>query len=85
MKNVLSLSVSLIAFTITCFSQTTFQRAIGTLNTDNIRDIKQTSDGGYIAVGSVPTSGTVTDVLVIRINSTGDTLWTKAIGFTYFN
>ncbi|MBI4931801.1 MAG: T9SS type A sorting domain-containing protein [Bacteroidetes bacterium] len=79
MKKILTLLVSLISFAITGFPQTTFQRAIGTSGTDNIRDIKQTSDGGFIAVGSMPASS-ATDVLVIRTNSSGDTLWTKGIG-----
>jgi len=46
------------------------------------QSVLQTSDDGYIVVGSTNyiSSGTNYDVYVIRTNSVGDTLWTKAFG-----
>lgn len=48
---------------------------------DEIHDVKQTIDGGYIMVGFTGSFGAGgRDGLVIRTDSNGDTLWTKAIG-----
>jgi len=44
-------------------------------------DIKQTSDGGFILVGLTNSYGAGDrDIYVIKTNSVGDTIWTKAIG-----
>ncbi|MCX7994452.1 MAG: choice-of-anchor D domain-containing protein [candidate division WOR-3 bacterium] len=45
------------------------------------RSVQQLSDGGYIVVGSItnPLYGTQ-DVWLLRLNSIGDTLWTKKFG-----
>jgi hypothetical protein len=43
--------------------------------------VKETSDGGFIAVGMNQNSDqTFRNIYVVRTNSTGDTLWTKIIG-----
>ncbi len=42
--------------------------------------IRQTTDGGYVICGSVEMDNNLNDVYVIRLNSVGDTLWTKTIG-----
>src|SRR5256885_10722757 len=44
-------------------------------------DVRQTSDGGYILCGQSSTWNPGNyDAYLIRINSNGDTLWTKVIG-----
>lgn len=44
-------------------------------------DFIQTSDGGFILAGQTSSYGTdVTDLYMIKTNSTGDTLWTSTIG-----
>ena len=53
----------------------------GGSNTEEVFDIQQTADGGYVAVGytSTNTAGYY-DVYFLRIGSGGDTLWTKTYG-----
>jgi hypothetical protein len=41
--------------------------------------VEQTSDGGYIVVGTL-LSGNQMDILLVKTNSMGDTVWTKIIG-----
>jgi hypothetical protein len=44
-------------------------------------EVKETSDGGYIIIGSTNSYGAGSaDVYLVRINSLGDTLWTKTVG-----
>jgi hypothetical protein len=43
------------------------------------QSVQQTSDGGYILTGYSNTPGT-DDVYLVKTNSTGDTLWTRAYG-----
>ena len=54
----------------------------GGRNSDHAYDIKQTSDNGYIIVGSTDDFGKneSTNVYILKLNSLGDTLWTKAYG-----
>jgi len=43
--------------------------------------VQQTSDGGYAFTGiAVNNTGTFTDVLLVKTDSNGDTLWTKTYG-----
>ena len=46
------------------------------------KDIKQTSDNGYIVCGSCSEEATslYDDILLLKINSDGNTAWTKRIG-----
>ncbi|NQV02962.1 MAG: T9SS type A sorting domain-containing protein [Bacteroidia bacterium] len=43
--------------------------------------VESTSDGGYVMVGTV-VSGQQTNILLIKTDATGDTLWTRLIGAT---
>lgn len=54
----------------------------GGRNSDHAYDVKQTSDNGYIVVGSTDDFGKnqSTNVYILKLNSIGDTLWTKAYG-----
>ena len=46
----------------------------------------QTSDGGYIATGNTASAGAGdSDILVVRTNSSGDTLWTRIYGGPLFD
>ena len=68
-----------------------WQRALGGSNTDVLFDIKQTDDGGYIAVGdTVSNDGDVSgyhpstissgDCWVVRLSGTGNLMWQKCLG-----
>ena len=54
----------------------------GGRNSDHGYDVKQTSDNGFIVVGSTDDFGKneSTNVYILKLNSIGDTLWTKAYG-----
>lgn len=66
-----------------------WQKTLGSLNTDSAHDIEQTSDGGYIFVGTVGNSdGDVigsygSQIWVVKINSFGVITWQKTLGGTY--
>lgn len=48
---------------------------------DELHDVKETADGGYIAVGFTDSYGAGDrDGLVVRTDVNGDTLWTRTIG-----
>lgn len=50
-------------------------------NWERINDAVMTSDSGIVMVGEVqPMNGESSDVLIIRTDKNGDTLWTKQIG-----
>ncbi|MBE9467442.1 MAG: hypothetical protein IMY72_03855 [Bacteroidetes bacterium] len=59
-----------------------WEKQISITNKQSGKCIKQTSDGGYIIVGST-TANNNTDVYLIRTDQTGDTLWTKNFGGIY--
>jgi len=44
--------------------------------------VTQTADGGYVVTGGIINPDTDNNVLLIRTNATGDTLWTRAYGGT---
>jgi hypothetical protein len=71
----------MLAINYTAFSQTTFIKLYGGAGTDSGRFVEFTSDGGYIVVGHTTTnSNGFADMYVLRVNSVGDTLWSKKIG-----
>jgi uncharacterized delta-60 repeat protein len=60
-----------------------WSRAIGRTNSDGAYSIQQTSDGGYIVAGSTDSFGAGGhDVLIIKLNSSGNIQWSRAIGGT---
>jgi hypothetical protein len=64
----------------TIFAQTIFQKTYGTIGVEEGRFIEKTNDGGYlIAGGTTYFDSTAYDSFVIKVNSLGDTLWTKII------
>jgi hypothetical protein len=48
-------------------------------------DIEPTNDGGYIATGSFTSYATDKGSFVARFNSSGDTIWTRSLVYTYNN
>ncbi|MFC1799572.1 FlgD immunoglobulin-like domain containing protein [Candidatus Eisenbacteria bacterium] len=60
-----------------------WMKGYGGTDFDKGYEIEKTSDGGYIAVGNTSSFGSgQEDVYVVRVNSVGDTLWTRAYGGT---
>lgn len=58
-----------------------WEKAIGGTDSDLGKSICQTLDGGYIITGNTKSFGTgYADVYVIRLNASGELLWTKTIG-----
>ncbi len=63
------------------FGDTIWTKTIGGDSIDIAYDVKQTTDGGYILVGSTCSFGQgATDVYLMKTNSSGDTLWTNTYG-----
>lgn len=80
MKNLI-LTLVAVLITISINAQTTFQKTYGGTAMDEAKSVKQTFDGGYIIVGTTTSFGAGgRDVLVIKTNAVGDTLWTKTLG-----
>lgn len=62
-------------------AQVTFEKTFDISGDDVANDVRQTSDGGFIICGSVDYSAMSSgDVILIRTNANGDTLWTKIYG-----
>ncbi|MBI4649353.1 MAG: T9SS type A sorting domain-containing protein [Bacteroidia bacterium] len=58
-----------------------WEKAFGTVSKEWANEIVQSPDGGYLAVGFSHVSSTQKYGYVVKLNSGGDTIWTK-IGFT---
>ena len=57
---------------------TLWAKSFGSSKDDNLRSVRQTADGGYILAGSTYKSFTNDyDLVLIKTNTSGDTLWTK--------
>lgn len=58
-----------------------WERNYGGIGTDEGYDVRETADGGFIIAGATTSFGAgMSDVYLIRTNSTGDTLWTRTFG-----
>lgn len=87
-KSILLLSLSLIFnFSFSQLPEIEWQKAYGGDDQDIAYDLKNTSDGGLILAGySNSNSGDVTgnhgarDIWIVKISSTGETLWKKVYG-----
>jgi hypothetical protein len=87
---VLILFINLILFS-TIYGQVTWQKTYGWDEDDRGRCIKQTSDGGYILAGDSDwywnndDKKLYGDILLMKLDTYGDTLWTKKYGGTYWD
>lgn len=62
-------------------AQSNWARSFGGGNDDQLRDVQQTSDGGYIAVGVTSSFGSGgDDVWVVKLNSAGSVQFEKVYG-----
>jgi hypothetical protein len=60
---------------------TLWTKTYGGVGSEVIYNVKQTKDGGYIFTGYTTSFGAGNnDVYLVRTNSVGDTLWTRAFG-----
>lgn len=69
-----------------------WQKTLGGTEFDKCNSIQPTNDGGYIMAGyTYSTDGDVTgnhggcDYWVVKLNATGDIIWQKTLGGTYFD
>jgi hypothetical protein len=73
-------------FSLVCAQapDTLWTRVYGGTNWDYARSVQQTSDGGYVIVGTTESidSG---DVYFIKTDADGDTIWTKTYGYADFS
>jgi len=65
---------------------TLWTKTFGGSSNEDCFSIQQTTDGGYILVGETQSfSAGMGDVWIIKTNASGDTLWTKAFGGSYYD
>jgi hypothetical protein len=62
------------------FAQQRWQKTYGGRASDYGSSVRQTTDGGYIIAGTTGSFGVGGSVYLIKTNTFGDTLWTKALG-----
>jgi len=79
MQKKLFLTLSIVFVSLIGYSQIMFQRAFQN-SFSTVYGAQQTSDGGYIMAGFHQVSLTDFDYLAVKLNSIGDTLWTKTYG-----
>ncbi len=70
-----------------CFAQIQWQKCYGGTGWDEIRDIEQTNDGGYIFIaytesndGDIIGKHAGTDIWVVKLNFSGIIIWQKCLG-----
>jgi hypothetical protein len=65
---------------------TTWDKNFGGLGDDVGKSVQQTRDGGYIIVGSkTKAGGGILDVLLTKVDASGDEEWEKTFGGTGWN
>jgi hypothetical protein len=81
MKILYSLIISVIFFSAISEAQTTFQKLIGDGAYEDAQSIQQTTDGGFIMVGSSETA--LSRIYLVKTDSAGVVLWTKTYHSTH--
>jgi len=82
MKSISLLIVTYLIFSIPLFAQapdTLWTKTFGGSSWDEGYYVQQTTDGGFIFLGTTQSFGPI-DIWLIRTNSSGDTLWTRTYG-----
>lgn len=70
-----------IFFTVSAFSQSTFQKAYGGVNDDEIKRLIHTKDNGYLLVGNSNSFANSIEMSIVKVDSVGVFQWAK----TYAN
>jgi hypothetical protein len=66
------------------YQGSTFAKTIGGSNEDRAYSIVQSSDGGYVIAGSTRSFGAGSDdIYLVKLDSSGNVVWTKTIGGSY--
>ena len=55
-------------------------KSFGGSNREDANSVRETSDGGYIVIGVTQSISASKDLLVLKINSSGNKVWAKAFG-----
>ncbi len=83
-QSLILLTIGVVLSTSDAFAQapdTLWVRTYGDTGQDYGYSVEATSDGGYILAGSTDSNpGTISDVLLIKTDAAGDTLWTRTFG-----
>jgi len=74
----------LIALPMIGLGQQTWEKTFGGAGDDEAWSVQQTTDGGYIIIGTTDSSGvtSTSDIYLIKTDGNGDSLWTKTFGGT---
>ncbi|UPK67195.1 RHS repeat domain-containing protein [Chitinophaga filiformis] len=62
-----------------------WSRHYGGTGNDNFAQIKSTSDGGYIAVGTIAAYAVARDAMIVKLTEKGDVTWSKRVGLNTTN
>lgn len=74
----------LLVFQVDSMGNVGWETIMGGVDQDQARSVKQTSDGGYIIAGYTVTEPERRyDLWLVRLDSNGDSLWSKTYGGTY--
>ena len=66
--------------------QKIWQRTYGGPGSEEANSVIQTSDGGYLLIGWTDSFGAgYDDIYLLRVNSTGDSLWAKTFGSIFYD
>jgi hypothetical protein len=71
--------------TVVALGQDGFQVTFKNEQNDLFSSIKQTTDSGFIACGFIHTNDVIDDILLVRMNAHGDTMWTRTYGGGYWS
>ncbi len=73
--------ILLFMITFTAHAQKEFQRTYGGMKKDNSYHVLQTSDKGYLSIGSTESFGSgKSDIYLIKMDSSGNLEWAKTYG-----